>query len=195
MTRAPAGTADCHPGPVRADLDEGTRCDGGARRADGYEGAYSCSGTDAHLAVLWLPSQGAGSCIDRASPAWTVKIGQLGTPAHPASAPDPPGDGSVACRRQGRSVGRRRYCYNARMSGQAHAITHVSDTARGDASHRHGTARLDALFRDPLALAGEHGRAIVDNVPGTTRNGWWRSPGPRSSMTPSGTPSPTATGC
>lgn len=37
------------------------------------------------------------------------------------------------------------------------------------------SARPDALFSDPLAglLAGEHGRAIVDNVPRTTRNGWW----------------------
>jgi methyltransferase (TIGR00027 family) len=31
------------------------------------------------------------------------------------------------------------------------------------------------LFSDPLAerLAGEHGRAIVANVPRSTRNGWW----------------------
>ena len=80
------------PDPFALTLDDGTRCllrNGGAwgPRADGYEGAYSCSGTDAHLAVLWLPSQGAGSCIDRASPAWTVKIGQLGTPGATLPAP------------------------------------------------------------------------------------------------------------
>ncbi|MBW0015208.1 hypothetical protein [Mycobacterium sp.] len=73
------------PDPFALALDDGTHCllrNGGAwgLRADGYEGAYSCSGSGAHLAVLWLPSQGAGSCIDRSSPAWTVKVGQLGTP-------------------------------------------------------------------------------------------------------------------
>ncbi|WP_232006633.1 hypothetical protein [Mycobacterium sp. 1245805.9] len=73
------------PDPFALTLDDGTHCllrNGGAWgvRADGYEGAYSCSGTVAHLAVLWLPSQGAGSCIDRSSAAWTVKVGQLGTP-------------------------------------------------------------------------------------------------------------------
>lgn len=37
------------------------------------------------------------------------------------------------------------------------------------------SARTDALFSDPLAerLAGEHGRAIVDNVPWRDRSGWW----------------------
>lgn len=37
------------------------------------------------------------------------------------------------------------------------------------------SARPDALFSDPFAglLAGEHGRAIVDNVPRTSRSGWW----------------------
>jgi methyltransferase (TIGR00027 family) len=62
------------------------------------------------------------------------------------------------------------------MSGPGHSITHVSDTARWTALHRATeSARPDALFRDPLAerLAGEHGRAIVANVPRTTRNGWW----------------------
>lgn len=71
------------PEPFALTLDDGTHCllrNGGAWgvRADGYEGAYSCNGP--RLAVLWLPSQGAGSCIDRSSPAWTVKVGQLGTP-------------------------------------------------------------------------------------------------------------------
>jgi methyltransferase (TIGR00027 family) len=57
-----------------------------------------------------------------------------------------------------------------------HSITHVSDTARWTALHRATeSARPDALFSDPLAarLAGEHGRAIVANVPRSTRNGWW----------------------
>lgn len=62
------------------------------------------------------------------------------------------------------------------MSGPTHSITHVSDTARWTALHRATeSARPDALFSDPLAerLAGEHGRAIVANVPRSTRNGWW----------------------
>ena len=72
------------PEPFALTLGDGTHCvlrNGGAWgvRADGYEGAYSCSGTNAHLAVLWLPSPG-GSPIDRSSAAWTVKVGQLGTP-------------------------------------------------------------------------------------------------------------------
>ena len=62
------------------------------------------------------------------------------------------------------------------MSGPAHTITHVSDTARWTALHRATeTARPDALFSDPLAerLAGEQGRAIVDNVRWVDRSGWW----------------------
>ncbi|WP_253842832.1 class I SAM-dependent methyltransferase, partial [Mycobacterium colombiense] len=62
------------------------------------------------------------------------------------------------------------------MSGPAHTITHVSDTARWTALHRATeTARPDALFNDHLAerLAGEHGRAIADNVRWTDRSGWW----------------------
>jgi methyltransferase (TIGR00027 family) len=62
------------------------------------------------------------------------------------------------------------------MSSPGHSITHVSDTARWTALHRATeSARHDALFRDPLAkrLAGEHGRAIVADVPRSTRNGWW----------------------
>lgn len=37
------------------------------------------------------------------------------------------------------------------------------------------SARPDALFNDHLAerLAGEQGRAIVDNAPWTDRSGWW----------------------
>lgn len=62
------------------------------------------------------------------------------------------------------------------MSETGHQITHVSDTARWTALHRATeSARSDALFRDPLAerLAGEQGRAIVANIPRSTRNGWW----------------------
>ena len=62
------------------------------------------------------------------------------------------------------------------MSDPGHTITHVSDTARWTALHRATeSARPDALFRDPLAerLAGEQGRAIVDNVPWRDRSGFW----------------------
>jgi methyltransferase (TIGR00027 family) len=62
------------------------------------------------------------------------------------------------------------------MASDKHTITHVSDTARWTALHRATeSARPDALFHDPLAerLAGEQGRAIVDNVPWSERNGWW----------------------
>lgn len=62
------------------------------------------------------------------------------------------------------------------MTGPAHTITHVSDTARWTALYRATeSARRDALFRDPLAerLAGEHGRAIVARVPRSNRSGWW----------------------
>ena len=62
------------------------------------------------------------------------------------------------------------------MSSSGHRITHVSDTARWTALHRaNESARPDALFSDPLAerLAGEHGRAIVDNAPWRQRSGWW----------------------
>lgn len=63
-----------------------------------------------------------------------------------------------------------------RMSGPAHFITHVSDTARWTALHRATeSARPDALFNDQLArrLAGERGRAIVARAPRMARNGWW----------------------
>jgi hypothetical protein len=76
-------TAD--PDPFALTLDDGTRCllrNGGAwgGRADGYVGVYGCGGAGSDLAVLWLPSQGTGSCIDRSSSAWTVKVGRLGAP-------------------------------------------------------------------------------------------------------------------
>jgi hypothetical protein len=69
------------PEPFAMVLDDGTRCllrNGGAwgGRDDGYVGTYECG----DLAILWLPSQGPGTCIDRSAPAWTVKVGQLGTP-------------------------------------------------------------------------------------------------------------------
>lgn len=73
------------PDPFALTLDDGTQCrlrNGGAGggRADGYVAAYYCGDPYANVNVLWLPSQGAGSCIDRSSAAWTVKVGQLGTP-------------------------------------------------------------------------------------------------------------------
>ena len=72
------------PDPFALTLDDGTRCrlrNGGAWgwRADGYEGAYWCGDPHANVNVLWLPSQGAGSCIDRSSAVWTVKVGPLGS--------------------------------------------------------------------------------------------------------------------
>jgi hypothetical protein len=76
------------PDPFALLLDDGTRCkfrNGGAwgARADGYEGVYGCG----DLAVLWLPSQGAGTCIDRSGPVWTVKVGKLGAPTTRLPAP------------------------------------------------------------------------------------------------------------
>lgn len=73
------------PDPFALTLDDGTRCllrNGGAwgGRADGYVGVYGCGGPGSGLAVLWLPSQGPGSCIDRSAAAWTVKVGRLGAP-------------------------------------------------------------------------------------------------------------------
>jgi hypothetical protein len=73
------------PDPFALVLDDGSRCllrNGGAwgGRADGYVGVYGCGDQGVNPAVLWLPSQGAGTCIDRSSPVWTVKVGQLGAP-------------------------------------------------------------------------------------------------------------------
>ena len=74
------------PDPFALTLDDGTRClfrNGGSwsGRTDGYVGVYGC-GRDGgpNPAVLWLPSQGEGTCIDRSTPVWTVKVGQLGAP-------------------------------------------------------------------------------------------------------------------
>jgi hypothetical protein len=76
------------PDPFALLLDGGTRClfrNGGAwgGRDDRYVGVYDCG----DLAVLWLPSQGAGTCIDRSGPVWTVKVGQLGSPNAPVPPP------------------------------------------------------------------------------------------------------------
>jgi hypothetical protein len=73
-------------------LDDGTRCRlriGGAwgGRDDGYVGVYGCGAADSNLAVLWLPSAGPGTCVDRSTPAWTVKVGQLGAPNEHFPAP------------------------------------------------------------------------------------------------------------
>jgi hypothetical protein len=74
------------PDPFALTLDDGTRClfrNGGSwsGRPDGYVGVYGC-GPDGgpNPAVLWLPSQGEGTGIDRSKPVWTVKVGQLGAP-------------------------------------------------------------------------------------------------------------------
>ena len=77
----PAVLHPATPDPFALLLDDGTRCqfrNGGSwgGRDDGYVGVYGCG----NLAVLWLPSQGAGTCIDHSGPAWTVKVGQLGSP-------------------------------------------------------------------------------------------------------------------
>jgi hypothetical protein len=71
------------PDPFALVLEDGTRCTlrhGGAwgGRDDGYVGVYGCDSANPNMSVLWLPSQGAGSCIDRSTPVWTVKVGQLG---------------------------------------------------------------------------------------------------------------------
>jgi hypothetical protein len=82
-----------NPDPFALTLDDGTQClfrNGGAwgGRADGYVGVYGCGANGgSNPAVLWLPSQGAGTCIDRSSATWTVKVGQLGEPG--ANLPPP----------------------------------------------------------------------------------------------------------
>jgi hypothetical protein len=78
----PAAVTD----PLGLVLDDGTRCrlrNGGAwgGRDDGYVGVYYCGAENPNLAVLWLPSQGPGSCVDRSSPLWTIKVGELGAPS------------------------------------------------------------------------------------------------------------------
>jgi hypothetical protein len=74
------------PDPFALTLDDGTQClfrNGGAWgvRTDGYVGVYGCGPQGgSHPAVLCQQKQGAGTCIDRSSPAWTVKVGLLGAP-------------------------------------------------------------------------------------------------------------------
>lgn len=72
------------PQPYALLLDDNTHCrlrNGGAwsGRQDGLVGAYLCGGTNTNLAVLVSPSQGATAAIDRSTPIWTVKTGQLGS--------------------------------------------------------------------------------------------------------------------
>lgn len=81
----PAVRATASPDPFALTLHDGTRClfrNGGARggRADGYVGVYICGESGANPAVLCMPSQDAGTCVDRLGPVWTVKVGQLGAP-------------------------------------------------------------------------------------------------------------------
>jgi hypothetical protein len=74
------------PDPFALTLDDGTQClfrNGGAWgvRTDGYVGVYGCGPHGgANLAVLCQPNRGAGTCIDRSTAAWTVKVGPLGAP-------------------------------------------------------------------------------------------------------------------
>jgi hypothetical protein len=73
------------PQPFALLLDDDTHCrlrNGGSwgGRQDGYVGAYYCGAANSNLAVLVLPSQGATATIERSTPVWTVKIGQLGSP-------------------------------------------------------------------------------------------------------------------
>ncbi len=73
------------PDPYALVLEDGARClfrNGGAwgGRDDGYVGVYECGGPGSDLAVLWLPSRGPGTCIDRSGPVWTVKVGPVGVP-------------------------------------------------------------------------------------------------------------------
>ncbi len=82
----PAVQPTATPDPFALALDDGTHCilrNGGAwgGRADGYIGVYGCGGSGGEdLAVLWMPSHGSGTCMDRSAPAWTVKVGQLRMP-------------------------------------------------------------------------------------------------------------------
>jgi hypothetical protein len=81
------------PDPFAVVLDDGTRCrlrngGGWGGRDDGYVGMYGCGAANSNLAILWLPSQGIGSWIDRSTPQWTVKVGQLGSPGTHFPPPD-----------------------------------------------------------------------------------------------------------
>jgi hypothetical protein len=81
----PPVQATATPDPFALALDDGTHCllrNGGAwgGRDDSYVGGYWCGDPRTNFAVLCLPGQGAGTCIDRSAPVWTVKVGQLGSP-------------------------------------------------------------------------------------------------------------------
>ncbi len=76
------------PDPFGLVVDGGIQCllrNGGAwgGRDDGYVGVYGCNGPSSDSVVLWLPSEGAGTCIDRSSPVWTVKLGPQNTATPP----------------------------------------------------------------------------------------------------------------
>ncbi|BBX61662.1 hypothetical protein MSAS_08360 [Mycobacterium saskatchewanense] len=75
------------PTPFALTLDDGTRClarNGGAwgGRTDGYVGFYGCGADVTSVAVLCLPDQPPGTCIDRSGPVWSVKVGPLGAPGN-----------------------------------------------------------------------------------------------------------------
>jgi hypothetical protein len=76
------------PDPFALVLTGGSQCllrNGGAwgGRDDGYVGVYGCNGPGSDSSVLWLPSAGPGTCIDRSTPVWTVKVGELDNSAPP----------------------------------------------------------------------------------------------------------------
>ncbi len=76
------------PDPFAMVLDGGIRCtlrNGGAwsGRDDGYVTVYGCDGASSDSGVLWLPSEGAGTCIDRSTPVWTVRFGPRTTATPP----------------------------------------------------------------------------------------------------------------
>ena len=86
--RIHVAAAPVAPQPVALLLDDGTHCrlrNGGSwgGRDDGYVGAYRC---DANQVVLARPD---AEPIDRSTPSWTVKLGDLpgfGQPAQPPAA-------------------------------------------------------------------------------------------------------------
>jgi hypothetical protein len=84
----PAVPPTATPDPFAVVLTGGSRCllrNGGAwgGRDDGYVGVYGCNGPGSESAMLWLPSAGPGTCIDRSTPVWTVKVGELDNSAPP----------------------------------------------------------------------------------------------------------------
>ena len=84
----PPVQATATPDPFALVLDGGIRCtlrNGGAwgGRDDDYVTVYGCDGPSSDSGVLWLPSEGAGTCIDRSTPVWTVKLGDQMTATSP----------------------------------------------------------------------------------------------------------------